>query len=209
MVKPSFFADKADKKFKVTLSRATRFRGMRTPSDQIVIRIFNGASGQLGFMTGASKRMGQSIYDLTTFGGEILSAVEVLPKEKKEGPTPEENLAKVKAKLHPNAWPSIRNQVQANDDFLHGPRYCNPISKFRKYDQKMLAEQVQAAFDGAHEFHHRQLTDKPSGRDLTIRIYKNADGTINACFDSEYMGCGNGDYWLYLNPTTAVFGERD
>lgn len=208
MVSPSFFADKADKKFKIVLSKPTTFRGMRKASDIIIIRIFKGAM-QMGFMTGASKRMGQSIYDLTQYGGEILSAVEVLPKEKKDGPTPEQNLAKVISKLHPNAWLSIRTQTHTNDDFLHDLRFCNPISKFRKYDQKFLAEQVKAAFDNGTEFYHRQRTEHHSGRDLTIRIRLNADGTVNASFDSEYMGCGNGDYWLFLNPTTAVYYERD
>ena len=208
MIKASFFADKADKKYKLTFNKPVMFRGMRKASDAITIRIFKGHM-QMGFMTGASKRMGQSIYDLTSYGYEILTCVEVLPKEKKEGPSPEENLAKVISKLHPNAWPSLRNQTHTDDDFLHGLRFCNPISKFKKYMQKHILDGVKIAFDTAGEYHYRQLTDHHSGRDLTIRVTPNGDGTVTARFDSEYMGCGNGDYWLLLNPTTAVYYERD
>lgn len=210
MVSPSFFADKAGKKFKVTFDYPVRFRGMRKASEAIIIRIFKGSAGQVGFMTGASKSKGQSIYDLNSYNHSMLTAVEVIePTNKKEEPTPEQNLAKVKSKLHPNAWPSLRNQTNTDEDFLHGLKFCNPVKKFNKFFQAHLTAQVQAAFDNGTEFSYQQLTSHHMGRDLSIRISPNADGTVNARFDSEHMGCGNGDYWLMLNPTLAVFYEAD
>lgn len=45
-------------------------------------------------------------------------------------------------------------------------------------------------------------------RDFSVET-KYENGEFKAWFSSEYSGCGNGDYYLLLNPTTAVFCETD
>ena len=42
---------------------------------------------------------------------------------------------------------------------------------------------------------------------VTRKIGK--DGVFRAWFSSEYKGCGNGDYYLLINPTQAIFVEKD
>lgn len=46
-------------------------------------------------------------------------------------------------------------------------------------------------------------------RDLTVSTKMCVDGVFRAWFTSEYAGCGNGQYYVLLNPTTASFCEWD
>lgn len=47
-------------------------------------------------------------------------------------------------------------------------------------------------------------------RDMSIETRYDADtDNFRAWFSSEYAGCGNGDYYIMINPTVAVFVETD
>ena len=70
-------------------------------------------------------------------------------------------------------------------------------------------ERLKEAFESKTEFRwHRNAMGK-QGRDLSISTRMCDDGIFRAWFSSEFPGCGNGDYYLLLSPTTAVYYERD
>jgi len=56
------------------------------------------------------------------------------------------------------------------------------------------------------EFGHTKYGTK---RDYSVRTRVGGDGKLEAFFSSEYAGCGNGDYYILINPTTALYVETD
>jgi hypothetical protein len=46
-------------------------------------------------------------------------------------------------------------------------------------------------------------------RDLSIETKLCEDGIFRAWYSSEYRGCANGDYYLVISPTQAIYYERD
>lgn len=54
-----------------------------------------------------------------------------------------------------------------------------------------------------------QNTWKESGRDRSLEVKKNDDGSLRAWYASEYMNCGNGDYYIPISKTRAFYAEKD
>jgi hypothetical protein len=120
--------------------------------------------------------------------------------------------------LHPNAWPDVRAELEEaikTGDFsktvlnYHEHQPINVIRKI-KYNRDEVAKQIQDAFDNCKAFRWHQDTYRHTGRDLSIEVKPTEDGKgVRAWFSSEFMGCGNGDYFIMINPTTATSKERD
>lgn len=55
----------------------------------------------------------------------------------------------------------------------------------------------------------QQNTWKESGRDRSLEVKKLEDGSFQAHYASEYMNCGNGDYYIPISKTRAFYAEKD
>lgn len=196
-----FVEQNKDKRFTVT------FDGGRVLKN---IKLFISTNDSICYMIGRQKRRGYlfPIYDT------ISTMVETTPKKKEY--TAIDNAKTILKKIHTNAWDDLKEQMKnvingntPEQDFewhFQGKlRFKNVAKLMSPHYQELLKQ----AFENKKEFRWSYNTMHHAGRDLSISTEIGTDGKFRAFFSSEYMGCGNGDYWLLLNPTTAIYYERD
>ena len=166
--------------------------------------------GAIGYLKGKAKRTGRyfPMYD-------TIQSITETTKQKKEY-TAIGNAKTILNKIHANSWDELKQEMQ---DIINGglPKesfdwHFTGQLKFRNISTLLNShykEKLIKAFKNKEEFSWHYRTSHHSGRDLTISTRVCEDGIFRAWFSSEFMGCGNGDYWLLLNPTTAIYYERD
>lgn len=159
---------------------------------------------------------------------DLLESVELCKKEPLL--TVEQQAQRVLNRLHENMWPEIRKELQKVVDgtpdhappyYLnergHGPTMASLRSKIRQkifsnasLDHVMGSiKEVIERKEGAFRDHWDSTGWGNQGRDLSVRVEAGPDGMVRGWFSSEYPGCGNGDYWLIISPTTVLFIETD
>lgn len=124
---------------------------------------------------------------------------------------------KVLNRLHPNIWSNFKKELQG---FIEGTEarpyflenngkavFRNIKSLFSEYEIKRIKEAMDEG--GEYSCSLSGTGGSSSSRDRRVQVKKCEDGVIRAWFSSEYYGCGNGDYYLLINPTTALYIERD
>jgi len=155
----------------------------------------------------------QSIASIKELGEPIKKEYDVL-----------QNAKTLLKKMHPNAWDELRERLQSAVDtndasklqseyMLHGKvKYRNivkDIEKYNGYSKTQILNAITKAFENKESYRWSHNTNGGGGRDLSLSVEPKEDGILRAYFSSEFMGCGNGDYYLLINPTTAIFNERD
>jgi hypothetical protein len=135
-----------------------------------------------------------------------------------------ENAKVLLKKIHPNAWDELRatlkEAIDKNDASLLEHEYMlqgrvkyryilSDIKKHSRWNVQQVMEGLKQAFENKTPYSWSHRTSGHSGRDISISIEMKEDGVLRAWLSSEFMGCGNGDYYLLINPTTAIFSERD
>lgn len=131
-----------------------------------------------------------------------------------------EKVKKLANRFHPNAWADLKEKLQANPaEYFrnYGYTVTSITGKFPSY----VLDEIRQAFENKADYHYRKDsnvcapshswggTSNRAGRDLKIECKLCEDGIFRAWYSSEFSGCLNGDYWLLVNPTTAIFKERD
>ena len=117
--------------------------------------------------------------------------------------------ARLAKKIYPNTWTTLRKQLEDEPLKALPDSNLKPISfisKFKKYKRDYIKEGLEKAFKNRSEYYYRQEGVK---RTYSIEARLCDDGIYRAWFSSEYAGCANGDYYLIINPTQAVFCETD
>lgn len=193
-----FVKDNKDKRFTISFENGDVLKN---------IKLFIGTTGCIGYLQGNQKRQGRYFPTYDT----ISNIVEVTKKEYNKI----DNAKRILKKIHPNVWDSLKEEMRTvingefSQDFdwhFSGKLNFKNITQYlTEQEKKRLVE----AFENKTDFHWKRNTYHHAGRDLSISVEKHEDGRFYAYFSSEYMGCGNGDYWLLLNPTTAIYYERD
>ena len=193
-----FVKENKGKRFNITLSDGTTHNKIA----------FFDYYGSICYMNSRQKRRGY----LLSHDWEIVKLKEVTPP----AIDPIKNAKRLYNKTHKNAWDNL---IQDWSDYINGGEMSNDFKNhfmdkltFRSmttllsdYELELLKE----AFDKKKEFTWNRLANSPRGRDLSIVTKMCDDGIFRAWFSSEFYRCGNGDYYLLLNPTTAVYYERD
>lgn len=117
-------------------------------------------------------------------------------------------------KLHPNLWKDYHDQY--NKTGIVDIRHDNgDVPKYRSIKSIFSSEtiaQIQRCLDEgtACSWTKYYSGSKPHlGRDYSVELKYTPNGILAGFFSSEYSGCGNGDYYLLVNATTAIFIERD
>ena len=110
-------------------------------------------------------------------------------------------------RIHPNAWDDLKAKILAKPkEYLHYYT-LGPISIAGKFPSHVL-DQIKKAFETKADFRYDGgFCGKR--RDFSVSTRLCPDGIFRAWFSSEYHGCGNGSYYLLINPTTAAFREDD
>jgi len=124
-------------------------------------------------------------------------------------------------RCHPNIWNEIKEEckmfIETGDEehlpsFIRYNGKCKFVSIKGKmgdsYAGKHTIEALKKAMDENGDYRTSFSAMAPQGRDRSFSV-ATSNGETRAWFSSEFPGCGNGDYYLLINPTTAVFCERD
>lgn len=199
-VTEQFVKDNKDKRFTISFEDGNVLKN---------IKLFIGTTGGIGYLQGRQKRQG-SYFPIYNTISEI---VEVTKKKKEYNSI--DNAKCILKKIHPNVWNSLKQEMKQvingefSQDFewhFKGKLNFKNITQYlTEHEKQRLVE----AFEQGKDFSWKRKTYHHAGRDLSISLERHTDGNLYAYFSSEYMGCGNGDYWLLLNPTTAIYYERD
>jgi ribosomal protein S21 len=106
--------------------------------------------------------------------------------------------------IHPNAWNDLKKKIE--EEPLSYRQYgLARIDISRNFPARVI-EELGQAFDLKQDYRYEKPGEK---RDLTVSTKLCEDGVLRAWFSSEYSGCGNGAYYLLLNPRLASFCEYD
>lgn len=112
-------------------------------------------------------------------------------------------------RIDSRCWDTIRNKTseQISEEFCDSNLVpFSFIRRFKPHIRGYLKEKLDDAFLHQKAFTYRQEGVK---RDLSIETKLCDDGVFRAWFSSEYSGCANGDYYLVISPTQAIYYERD
>jgi len=106
---------------------------------------------------------------------------------------------------HPNLWKDLPEEFKAKPDDIFPDSNLRTANMKTVFGERVVKELTNAIEKG--EPYHYSLPG--TKRDRSVSVVKGEDGNLKAYYSSEYAGCGNGDYYLLLNPNTAVFCETD
>ncbi|MFA5873799.1 MAG: hypothetical protein WC832_07520 [Anaerolineales bacterium] len=111
------------------------------------------------------------------------------------------------ARIYPGAWEDVKKRIEDDPATWlkeHGkPKYISMASVFSQH----VCDAIKTAFETKGRYHYSLPGTK---RDRSVEMHLcDSDGLYRAWYSSEYSGCGNGAYYLLINPTTAVFCEND
>lgn len=138
--------------------------------------------------------------------GALRSIVPVLPEDKTASEV--KRILGFANRIHPNAWPNLKDQIIADPEKYvknYGPTVTSIKSKFPHY----VLEEIKVAFRNKTEYKYCTYASGKSGRDIKVEIKLHEDGLLRAWFCSYFPETLNGDVWILINPTTAIFKERD
>ena len=85
----------------------------------------------------------------------------------------------------------------------------NCWAKFRyhsKYHKERVIEKLKQVINGEIDQWSEKWTN---GYDNSIEIRKDSNGNLRGWFSSEYVGCGNGHYYLLFDAEHGIFYEDD
>ncbi len=152
------------------------------------------------------RRTGYSLFS-QVFAEEIQSIEQAPPVDSKAQRL--KHAQSLLRRIDPRCWDDIRNRTpeQISQEFCDSNLVpFNFIRRFKPYIRNYLKQQMQDAFENKKAFSYGQNGTK---RDLKVDCKLCDDGIFRAWFSSEYSGCANGDYYLVISPTQAIYYERD
>ncbi|KKN55688.1 hypothetical protein LCGC14_0579900 [marine sediment metagenome] len=135
----------------------------------------------------------------------------VMPPTKEDKYAERKKLAaRLIKKIYPGTWESVKKELEEKPLEALPDSNLKPISflsRFNRYNREYIKEQLQLAFKNKTSFTHSQ---KGTKRDYKIETKLcEEDGVFRAWFSSEFSDCANGDYYLIINPTQAIYYEAD
>lgn len=175
--------------------------GRTTKGKKFDLKIFKASNGAYAYTPHKNGRFGVYTYNLPL---SSLLSVSMIPKTvvdwKKES-------MRLRAKIHDNVWADLKEKLNDDGSYLRDSLYgqTETISITSKFSDSVLKE-IKKAFDEGKPYSYKEYGEK---RDKSVEISIGKDGLLRAWYSSEFAGCGNGSYYLLLNPTTAAFREDD
>lgn len=116
-------------------------------------------------------------------------------------------------KLHPNLWTGYRKEYEETGQIkLYHDRERAQYKNISKIFGPEELDYIKDCLDNkrthsAYKYYHGSRPQV--GRDFSIELYLDKNGNYCGTFSSEYAGYGNGDYFILVNATTALFIEKD
>lgn len=183
-------------KFVVTFSEEVRVRRDRfneLDASEIEVNFFTSGNGTFAYTF--HRRSGYPLSRLDY--GKITSVLYRVAKDAEQ--EQKEVIEKIlKRRYDDQTWSHL-----TPDSLLHQQTTIVNIKK--KFPDYVIKE-LQEAFENKTKYSYTKYGSK---RDLRVSTQVGEDGIFRAWFSSEFAGCGNGQYYILLNPTTASFCEWD
>lgn len=195
----------------------------RKAKTEFIVRFFRSTNGILCFAPNRKRvRTGYPVFG--TFDSMKLNKLIGMEEFKSKEPelSQEEfdkrEVKKVLKRLHPNVWPEFREELE---NYLKGEgdrpyflrnngkavfRNIKSVFKYRSDDLEGIKRAMEEKGDYSCCV---RGSGRGNSRDRSVQVRTEKDGTTRAWFSSEYYGCGNGSYYLLINPTTALYIEDD
>lgn len=190
-------------KITVNFKEPTKVRVNRRQSktlDEMKVKFFISTSGVLAYTF--NKRTGFSVQFDLDYSKICRLSIEPAYAVKREKV---ERVLALGRRIHPNAWDDLRQKIEANPEsyLQYG---LNEMSMVRIFGENVV-KQIEHAFETKTDFTY----EKPgrTQRDRRVQVKMCSDGILRAWYSSEYIGCGNGGYYLLINPRVATFCEMD
>ena len=117
----------------------------------------------------------------------------------------EKDMERVRRAIHPN----LRDWVENKDGGIRKLGEYNGRFKTRSIKGLFLPHIIEQLREAMEQKKDYKYTKYGVRRDYSLSVKNCKDGVLRAWFSSEYSGCGNGDYYILINPTTAIFVETD
>lgn len=146
----------------------------------------------------------RSGYPISDFVFSKIASLSIMDKAEIKGKEIEKARA-VQRRIHPNAWDNLREKAPEEFLLYRSEERLTLINMTRKFPKSVIRG-LEEAFRNKARYCYRQNGEK---RDWTIEANLCEDGIFRAWYSSEYAGCGNGQYYLLINPYTALFCEND
>lgn len=116
------------------------------------------------------------------------------------------------AKFHPSVWSDIVAKYKSGNNDPIGSDCDYKLVDITKIFYPAQIETLKDAFENMKETSVSKYYygRGPNGRDYSAKTKLDPEtGIFRAWFSAEYPGTGNGYYYMLINPTTAVFVEKD
>lgn len=184
-------------------------------STEVKVRFFISSKHNLCYLSGKQTSAGLEISYLNLIMAE--SITEFVKKEKPSN-DPIARAKRIRRKIHPNAWRDIRDKLtniisgteeKFPADWSGEEKYRQLALIIPRHEKDVVLTELKLAFENKSPYRWSRKAQSLNGRDYSIECSVDADGNFRAWFSSEFRNCLNGDYYLLLNPTTAIFYERD
>lgn len=168
---------------------------------KIALSFFTSASNALCYSCRSHPRHG---YHVTLDMLDNMESIEIFTEDEM---CSEKKVRQFVGKFHPNLWQNIVNELNADPTLMKTKYYGNfaTTSITSKFPKFVLTE-LKNAIENRKDYSYNTYGTK---RDLSVQTKLCEDGIFRAWFSSEFSGCGNGTYYLLINPTTAAFKEDD
>jgi hypothetical protein len=169
-------------------------RQKRITGTEFTLKFFDSVQGS--FCYAFNKRTGYPVpYQM------INNIVSMEPIEQKNEEDEKDKLIKsILNSTHENIW-----NYDGYEELLRNSYSSLKKRSLTSIIPQYVREQIKNAMDNKKDYSWSQCGQK---RDYSISV-KFDDGVGRAWFSSEYSGCGNGDYYILINPTTATLKETD
>ena len=200
------------------------------------LRLFYSTAGDLCYLGPKSRRHG---YVLSSNGIVSFREIGASTSAKEAWEKPYRNFMNFRKKFteqaHPNLWPHVQQgyrnadpetvragliEAATSDDslrFYHVMRNLPEVLSENDYKSTQIGNTMPPNRREQWLLEIKTaIEQKQEGRwkwrekyDYTVSLQFNGDGHFVGYFSQEFKDCGNGHYWLLINPTTAVFAESD
>jgi hypothetical protein len=200
---------KTDKRFNED-GRLIGWTKKRMPKKEYIVYLKQSSRGFVCLSNRDNARYIYPYYNL--FNDTEIESIERYIEPSKDINWKEYNRNYIIKNIHPNMWKSLKDRLlnpEPNEpEYIlteSGDRKIKTVSMSSKFP-KWVCESIKESIENKKDFRYSTRGTK---RDLSVEISLKEDGTIYGWYSSEYAGCGNGAYYLLINPTTAIFAEYD
>ena len=191
--------------------RLMRYKITKKPKKEYNLYLYKSSYGDICFSNKAS-RVKRIYPHYVLFKDSQLESIELISDKSKEIIDFDlYNRNYLLNNIHDNLWENIKETLISSDYKSESLIKENSGRKIKTASMKSIfpkwvCDGIKDAIENKTNFSYRMNGNR---RDKSVEVRLCEDGILRAWYSSEYAGCGNGAYYLLINPYRAVFCEYD